>query len=193
MMCQDRRLYDAHMALPWPGVGPEPTAAEKLAGAQPQQPTEDDDCLNLHQSIGWYKGVHALGSGWVPGDRNIALLHGESPPSGGQHDSRWCHSEKGAEESQYLRILAIVGGRVENPPQGRIHLRRPGDTVDSSGLRQAPLYMLGLSGACPSQCATHQGTTRVSQVRYQCTLRQLKSIQSVDSHEYKWLFRRSVT
>lgn len=72
MMCQHPDIFP-HLALPWPGVGLEPTPEQKAAGQQPVKPTPLDDCLNLHQSIGWFERVHELGEGWGPGEYNIAL------------------------------------------------------------------------------------------------------------------------
>ena len=68
MFCQDPFLCDL-LRLPWPGTSPEPTEAEKTAAAsrqeqlrEPVRPTEDDDCLALHQSVGWWEGVQEGGA-----------------------------------------------------------------------------------------------------------------------------------
>jgi hypothetical protein len=66
-----------HMRLPWPGV--DMTAEERAAaGAQPLRPTPESDCRNLHQSVGWWEGVHkqSMNGGdpeWAPDGCNIAL------------------------------------------------------------------------------------------------------------------------
>jgi hypothetical protein len=81
MMCEDPRLYSS-MTLPWPGVGPTPDEVKANNAkfgktdpipTEPKEPTEASDCFNLHQSIGWWEGVHKLGAGWGPGERNIVL------------------------------------------------------------------------------------------------------------------------
>lgn len=86
-MLEDK-LLNPLLQLPWPGAGPAPTAAERMQGAVPLRPTLDGDCANLHQSVGWWEGVHCAtftppvvgtpkppgwDSSWSPGGHSIAL------------------------------------------------------------------------------------------------------------------------